>query len=152
MKRIIIPGIIAAFTLLLIFYLRLSFLTVTGTSMAPEITEKDILIIAQADPASLKAGDIITYYHEVDGKPYMFTHRIVRIENNIIKTKGDSMLEEDGYDVKYQEIKGVVAGKIPYLGMLPRFARSTAGYLLLILFPAFVLITKEIIKLRRHSQ
>lgn len=119
--------------------------------MAPAITEKDVLIIAPADPASLKAGDVITYYHEVDGKTFMFTHRIVKIENNILKTKGDFMPTEDSYDVKFEDIKGKVAGKIPYLGVLPRFARTTSGYILLILFPAFILITNEIIKIRRLS-
>jgi len=149
--KIIIPGIIAAI-IILFFYLNISFLTVTGTSMAPAITEKDVLIIAPADPASLKVGDIITYYHEVDGKTFVFTHRIVKIENNIIKTKGDFMPTEDSYDVKFLDIKGKVAGKIPYLGVLPHFARTTAGYLLLILLPAFILITNEIIKIRRYSQ
>ncbi len=148
--KIIIPGIIAAI-IILIFFLDLSFLVVTGTSMAPEITEKDVLIISPTDPASLKEGDIITYYHEVNGKTYMFTHRIVKIENNILKTKGDFLPAEDRYNVMFQDVKGVMVGKIPYLGVLPRFARTTAGYLLLILLPAFILITKEIIKIRRYS-
>jgi len=87
----------------------------------------------------------------VERKTFMFTHRIVKIENNILKTKGDFMPTEDSYDVKFEDIKGKVAGKIPYLGVLPRFARTTSGYILLILFPAFILITNEIIKIRRLS-
>ncbi len=146
---------ILAITLAAILLIALSgirFLTVTGTSMAPALTEKDVLIIAPEDPASLKIGDVISYYHEVDGKTFVFTHRIVKIENNIIKTKGDFMPGVDSYDVRFQDVKGKVAGKIPYLGLLPRFAKTTSGYLLLILFPAFILITNEIIKIRRYSQ
>ena len=134
--------------LLLILQMDLKFLTVTGTSMNPEITEKDVIIIAPADSKSLKVGDIISYNIELDGKPYIFTHRITAIGNGTIKTKGDFMPKEDSYNVSFQDVRGVVIGKIPYLGLVIRFASTTTGYILLILIPAILLIAKEIKKVR----
>ncbi|HWQ95737.1 MAG TPA: signal peptidase I [Candidatus Methylomirabilis sp.] len=149
--RLVIFSIICAITLLILFS-DISFLTVTGTSMDPLITQNDIIIIAPVNPYSLKVGDIITYERNIDGKSIKFTHRIISIKNGVIKTKGDSMPREDSYNVHQQDVKGIVVGKIPYIGMLPHFARTTAGYVLLILLPAFMLITNQIIKIRRLNR
>lgn len=147
--KYILPVLIIA-AVALIFIMNVSFLTVTGTSMNPGITENDILIVVPAH--TLKVGDVITYSHEIDGKTYPFTHRIIAMDGSTIRTKGDSLSAPDNYIVSQSDVKGKLAGKIPYIGALPHFASTASGYLLLILMPAFILIIKEIQKLRRQEQ
>lgn len=147
--KYILPVLIIA-AMALVFIMNVSFLTVTGTSMNPGITENDILILVPAN--TLKVGDVITYSHEIDERSYLFTHRIIAMDGNTIRTKGDSMSAPDTYIVSQSDVKGKLAGKIPYLGALPHFARTASGYFLLILMPAFILIIKEIKKLRRQEQ
>ena len=65
------------------------FLVVVTGSMEPEIKSGELIIIK--DSSEYDVGDIITY--EIDG--YLVTHRIVKIEENQITTKGDSNNEED---------------------------------------------------------
>jgi signal peptidase len=147
--KYILPVLIIA-AVALIFMMDIRFLTVTGTSMNPGITENDIIIVVPAQ--ALKVGDVITYSHEIDGKAYLFTHRIIAMDGGTITTKGDSLSVPDYYFVRQSDVKGKLAGKIPYIGALPHIARTTSGYLLLILMPALILIIKEIQKLRRQEQ
>jgi signal peptidase len=148
-KKVILIGIITGLALV-IYHLDLSFLTVTGTSMNPEITQDDILIVIPAQ--TLKVGDVITYSHEIDEKSYLFTHRIIEMDGNIIKTKGDSLSAPDTYIVSQNDVKGKLAGKIPYVGALPHFARTASGYIFFILMPALLLVIMEIKKLMRQEQ
>lgn len=128
------------------------FLTVTGTSMNPEITQDDVVIVWPVDNKDmelLRIGDIITYKRNIKGNIFMFSHRIIGIENGIIKTKGDNMPKEDEYNITYEDIIGKVIMKIPYIGYLIRFVHSTVGYLIFILIPTIILVTREIRKMTK---
>lgn len=127
------------------------FLTVTGDSMNPGITNNDILIVTPTDVKFLEIGDIVTYKLDMGGKGYLFTHRIVDINNGVIKTKGDNMPEEDAYDIMTKDVVGRVVGQIPYIGFLVRSVHTAVGYLALILIPSIILIIKEIKKIMRKS-
>ncbi len=123
------------------------FLTVTGNSMNPDITQNDIVIVVPTDTKSLDIGDIITYKLDIGGKEYLFTHRIVDMDNGVIKTKGDNMPESDIYSIMPKDVVGRVVGEIPYIGFLIRSAHTTIGYLVFIFIPSIVLIIREIKKI-----
>lgn len=142
---IIIIALIIFVTIYAVSGIRL--LTVTGTSMNPDITQNDIVVVVPTDTMSLEIGDVITYKLDMEGKNYMFTHRIVNIENGIIMTKGDNMPESDGYNVMSKDVVGMVVGTIPYIGGLIRFVHTTAGYLIFIFIPSILLIIREIKKI-----
>lgn len=130
------------------------FLTGTGSSMEPTITQKDVMIIVPVNPELLRVGDIITYRREVDGgnKVIFVTHRIIVIDDGLIKTKGDAMSEADEYVVRASDVKGKVIGRIPFAALLVRFVHTTIGYILFVLIPASLLIGIEIKKLLRSSK
>lgn len=145
--KLLIPIIIIIILIIIITIYTVSdvrFLTVIGTSMNPDITQNDIVVVVPTDTMSLEIGDVITYKLYMEGKDYMFTHRIVNIENGIIMTKGDNMPESDGYDVMSKDVVGRVVGIIPYIGGLIRFVHTTTGYLIFIFIPSILLIIREI--------
>ena len=128
------------------------FLTVSGNSMEPVISEKDVVVVLPAHYSQLKIGDIIVYKHEIEGKEFSFTHRIVDINDDGFRTKGDALDEIDPYIVKPTEIVGIFKFKIPYLGTFFRFANTTPGFILLIIIPASLIIASEIKNIIRYSK
>jgi len=132
------------------------FLTGIGSSMEPTITQNDVIILVSANPELLRVGDIITYRREVDGgnKIIFVTHRIIEIDDGLIKTKGDALPEMDEYVVSLSDVKGKVVGRIPFAALLVRFVHTTHGYILFVLIPASLLIGMEIKKIlwtSKHS-
>lgn len=125
------------------------FLTVTGNSMNPEITQDDIVIVMPTDFKYLKIGDVITYRRNIKGDIFMFSHRIIDIGSGIIKTKGDNMPEPDEYNIMPEDVIGKMIGKIPYIGYLIRFVHSAAGYLIFIFIPTLIIIIREVKKITK---
>ena len=77
----------------------------------------DIVIVEKINSCdNLKRGDIIYYKNNNE----YIVHRIVSIDylNNkyIIKTQGDNNLEIDDWDVKEENIEGIIRGNVKYLG------------------------------------
>ena len=136
--------LVITFIVLAVYLVPIKVLTVTGNSMEPVISEKDVVVVLPSDYAQLEKGDIIAYKHEVEGKEFLFTHRIVDINDDGFRTKGDALDEIDPYIVKPTEIVGVFKFKIPYLGTFIRFANTTPGFVLLIIIPAALIIATEI--------
>ena len=79
------------------------FLVVATGSMEPEIEEEELIIIKEE--SEYNVGDIITYEND----NYLVTHRIIKINDNEIITKGDANNEED---LKISENQ--IVGKVIY--------------------------------------
>lgn len=126
----------------------------TGSSMELTITENDVIIVVPVDPELLKVGDIITYEREMDGgnKIILVTHRIIELDEGMIRTKGDAMPEADEHLVKPSDVKGKVIGKIPYAALLVRFVHTNLGYILFILIPAILIIFMEVRNILKHRR
>jgi len=122
--------------------------------MEPTITQNDVMIVVPVNPELLKVGNIITYRREVDGgnKVIFVTHRIIEIDDGMIKTKGDAMSEADEYVIEPSDVKVKVVGRIPLAALPIRFVHTTIGYILFILVPASLLIGMEIKKILRASK
>lgn len=80
-------------------------------SMAPTLNVNDIIIVHKTD--NIKEDDIITY---IDNKDFI-THRIIKIEDNIITTKGDSNNSTD-IRIDKSKIIGKVVLTIPKGGVI----------------------------------
>ena len=167
MKKTIVVLIVvlaAAFFAIMVSPLSLSLssvkiLTVSGNSMEPVISEKDVVVVLPADYKDLKIGDIIVYKHEIEGNEFSFTHRIVAIEYENgdgeevrILTKGDNLPAPDDYFVRSSQIVGTVVLIIPFIGAFLRFANSFYGLLLLIIIPATLIIYMEVRKIIRYKR
>lgn len=90
---------------------------IIGDSMEPEIKIGDVVIIKKVSSKDLDEGDVITY----EKNDEYITHRITEIKhdgkNKVYTTKGDKNSVDDSEDVKFQDIKGVKVGKIPFIGV-----------------------------------
>jgi signal peptidase I len=78
-------------------------LSVTGASMMPVIWPGDVLTVRRCGEAELQPGQIVLYRRE--GK--LVAHRITRIHDNLLTTRGDSVSHDDS-PVRKSEIVGQV--------------------------------------------
>lgn len=130
------------------------FMTISGVSMEPTISESDIIIVTHVDTSQLVVGDIISYRHlfENGQRPATITHRIVGMANGGYRTKGDSHAQADEYTVAPEDVVGIMQFKIPYLGMLVHFADTAAGLVTLVLAPALLIIGAEVHKIMKYKK
>ncbi len=125
------------------------FMTVTGCSMEPTITESDIVVVNTVNTQP-NVGDIVSYRHIFgENQRYIVTHRVVEVVNEGYITQGDAYSRPDGYTVAPEDVVGVLLFKIPYVGVLVHFAATIGGLLTLVILPAAILIFQEICEIVR---
>ncbi len=123
---------------------------VRSNSMDPVFVRGDIAMLEPVDAEEIEEGDIIGLrvpqrFQEDYGYPSRVMHRVTDIERTedgeiqYIRTKGDARQEKDIFRTPPENIIGKHTGTtIPYLGLVPLFARSTVGMLVLAI--SFMLI------------
>ncbi len=99
--------------------------SITSGSMWPALKKGDMVFIEKTDKSELKIGDIIVYKNNKG-----FTiHRIVELNEDTLKTKGDANDISD-LPIKYDEIVGRTVNwknkpiKIPQIGNITIWAAS----------------------------
>ncbi|MBI2121532.1 MAG: signal peptidase I [Candidatus Sungbacteria bacterium] len=121
------------------------FRVVSSGSMEPAIKTGSVVLIKSA--SSYEIGDVLTFngnFKNAKGQKVPTTHRIVemRVErgNPIYITKGDANEEQDTREVLQNQVIGKVYLSIPYLGYAIETARTTYGFLALIIIPALIIV------------
>lgn len=142
-------GIIAAIALLLIISVlpitgNIKFMIVQSGSMEPAIKTGSIVMTKPA--SEYKVGDVITFgpYSRTKAPT---THRIYEIQGGTYITKGDKNNAPDTKPVTKREIIGKVVFDVPYLGYVINFVRQPLGFVLVLVFPAGIIISDEIKKI-----
>lgn len=106
---------------------------ITSDSMKPEINNGDVVIVRKIGQEEIKENDVIVYSEEAQN----ITHRVIVItEKNghkEYKTKGDNNQVEDSKFVLYENIKGKVMFKIPFLGTIILFMKNQIIVLIILL-------------------
>ena len=77
-----------------------------GVSMYPFIHEGDLVTLAAVDVDKIRIGDVVAVPHPIYGN--LIIHRIVRIGNGHIKTKGDYNPVSDGWMIREKILARVV--------------------------------------------
>lgn len=123
-----------------------SMLVVVGESMEETFSDKDAIIIKKQ--RSYQEGDVITFYHSVDGSINRITHRIIEIneDEKIYITMGDKYksLQSDQVateEVDFDDVVGKVVVVIPWLGNLLSLSILQNKGLILTLLIIFSLLT-----------
>jgi signal peptidase I len=116
-------GIAAVGIGILVFVAHAHFQTVTSGSMRPTISPGDVAVTQAVPVSSLKVGDVIVFYPPgVTAEPVM--HRIVSLNNGLIKTRGDANNVDDPWQVT---LSGTTAYRmvavVPFLGWLTELQR-----------------------------
>ena len=93
--------------------------SITSSSMWPALKQGDLVLIKGVDKQELAIDDIVVYSNE-NG----FTiHRIVKLDENSLVTRGDANNVNDN-PIKYEQVIGRVVKfrdkplRIPYFGMI----------------------------------
>lgn len=131
---VVVEALITISTLALIILMLLDYVTlavVEGTSMEPTLQSGDlVLVIKRVSLDDISLGDVIVYRR---GRS-LIIHRVVRIEDGTIITKGDNNLLLDP-PVRFSDVVGKVLEiggnivKIPLIGYLTLFFRySTSSF------------------------
>ena len=129
-------------------------MTVQTDSMQGTINKGDLIVgklIGEKDYDKLEVGDIITFYIVIDGERIIDTHRIHEIKEimgeTFYQTKGDNVdAIDDGYR-NNSDIIAIYKMRIPGLGSVIDFLKSTLGFFLCIFTPLMIFIIYEVYRL-----
>ncbi len=122
--------------------------TIKSNSMNPTLNKGSIIITKQLPQYS--QGDIITYNSKVYRHEEIVTHRIVQLGGNVYVTKGDANVAIDHEIVVPRLVIGKVILIYPFLGYFVGFAKTPIGVWLIIIFPALIIISVEILKIIKN--
>ncbi len=107
--------LIGLIILILTFGLKIIFFTaVVSNSMKPEFQRGD-MVLTQAISTDPQVGDIVTF--KAYGEVNPITHRVVGIQDNIVRTKGDNNPLPDDYGTTKSDIiaKAIVINGHPFV-------------------------------------
>lgn len=112
-------------------------IVLTG-SMEPTLNIDDFVILREFK-GRVNINDIVSYKREGDKTEVL--HRVVRVDKNIVITKGDANNKEDE-PIDIQQITGIYVRKVKYLGKIIVFFTKPLGisimvtlFLIILLFP-----------------
>lgn len=152
---VIIAGTIALSALNLPNGIRLY--TVQTGSMAPTIPAGSLVIIKPFN--NYKKGDIITYpsekYRTAKNPRETVTHRIFAVRETkkaiLYITKGDFNPSPDFAPIPRNLVLGKVIASVPVLGFPLSFAKTSYGFILLIVIPATIIIYSELMTIKNEA-
>ena len=128
---------------------------VSGSGMAPELRSGELIVIKQVAPDAVKKGNIVVYnvpdyLRERYNYPPVITHRVADIiseESGLwLQIQADN-IGDDPFLVRSQDVRGVAANNIPYLGyplLLFRGGAGTILFIIAILLLAMMMYSREI--------
>ncbi|MDZ4785828.1 MAG: signal peptidase I [bacterium] len=121
---------------------------VQSGSMEPAISTGAIVIIKPQE--NYEVEDVVTFGKDTK-TDVPTTHRIINVravEGTLLyTTKGDANEDPDARETPQKEIIGKVILDIPRIGYIIDFARKPLGFLLLIIFPAVIIVGDEVVKI-----
>lgn len=132
--------------------------TVVSGSMEPTIPTGSVVVSKHVSPDAVAFRDVVTYQLN-SGEPLTVTHRVIGVDNidgqTRFKTQGDANTSPDPEPVRPEQIRGVVAYHVPYVGYLgqlvPMGAReglATGLGIALIAYAVIVLVRSWLIHKR----
>lgn len=127
-------------------------------SMFPTIESGDLVIDHTVDPATLKVGDIISYFDpESQSGDSIVTHRIEELTtdedgNRAFITKGDFNNAADQTPIPADKVVGIYKYRIPNGGDIAMFMQTTTGLIVCVVVPLVLLIAYDIIRRRLYDK
>ena len=113
---------------------------VKSDSMKPVFSSGDLVVIGKAGlpfVSDIAPGRIVTFERNSE----LVTHRIVSIEGDIVRTRGDAEEDIDPWSVsRFADIKGCYIFHVPYVGLVSAFLKTRLGWFVGVILPALCLI------------
>ena len=133
-------------------------LIVLTDSMEPTIHSGDLILIREIDFDDVEEGDIISYFESETQRTTTVTHRVIEIiydeDGNKLEfvTQGDANNIEDSDHVTKGKLIGVYKTRIPVLGSVAIFLKSTPGLIVAILVPLGLLVGYDVIRRKLYDK
>jgi signal peptidase I len=118
---------------------------VMSGSMEHALRVGGMIVTRPVQAEDIKTGDIISYRSPTHPDTKV-CHRVVQILETTppsFQTKGDANEAPDPYSVHAGDIEGKVVFHLPLVGYFAGFARSTTGFILLLIVPGLLIIAGE---------
>lgn len=118
---------------------------VVSESMTPTLNIGDITYVGKCDPSTLKEGDIVTFYMNINAESAT-THRVVSndTQKRQLITKGDANSQEDIVPIPYLSVIGKVVLSLPALGYALVYLNSDIGRMSYLLIFIIAVVTRFI--------
>lgn len=133
-------------------------LIVLTDSMYPTIKAGDMILIKVTDFDDVKEGDVIAFFESATERTTTVTHRVKEInydeDGNKVSftTQGDANNIEDADKVTADMLIGVYKTRIPLLGDIAIFLKSTPGLIIAILVPLGLLVGYDVIRRKLYDK
>lgn len=133
---------------------RLNFYTILTQSMYPTIKAGDVVITYKDVNGKYNPGDVITFVSKQNGN-ITITHRITEAVNlnnaYSYKTKGDNNNSADTEVIPGENVLGKVVVKIPKAGYIQQFLVSKTGWIVAVILPCAGIVIYDVIKLFKFT-
>ena len=126
-------------------------MVVLSDSMFPYIEAGDLIICKQADPETVKVGDVISFFDPASNGDSVVTHRVVEIQTQddgtlAWITRGDANNADDSNPVPAKNLVGIYQKKISGLGNLVMYMQTTKGLITCVVIPIILLLGFDFIR------
>ncbi len=124
---------------------------ITGTSMSGSIDRGSMIFSEVVPVADLEVGDVITYEPPSEtGIDHLITHRIVAIEDDQLRTKGDAVPEADPWTFELESASQArVEYELPYVGWILIGLQDRTVRMIAIGIPAAIIALMSLVQLGR---
>ncbi len=125
------------------------FIVLSDSMAATDFDAGDVVLVKEVDPSILVAGDIVCFTsNDSSNFGETVTHKIREVvttedgETGFI-TYGTTTGVDDKQIVTFPYVKGQYVGRVPYVGQIFTFLKTTPGYICCILVPFLILILSQ---------
>ena len=123
-----------------------AFIVLSDSMSKTDFNAGDLVLVKEVDPATLKAGDIISYQStNTENYGEVVTHKIRELTTDAegnpgFVTYGTTTDQNDENNVTYSFVLGKYQTKLPGVGKFFQFLKTTPGYIVCIFLPFLLLI------------
>lgn len=119
----------------------IGYAVVVSGSMEPNIHVNDMIIYQKHDQADYRINNVIVYerQNEDEAEPILITHRIKSIDGDTLITRGDANSLDD-QPITFSRVVGRLVWRIPKVGALAGFVKTTLGVITVIALVVIMLI------------
>ena len=123
-----------------------AFIVLSDSMSKTDFNAGDLVLVKEVDPATLKAGDIISYQStNTENYGEVVTHKIRELTTDAegnpgFVTYGTTTDQNDENIVHYSFVLGKYQTKLPGVGKFLQFLKTTPGYIVCIFLPFLLLI------------
>ncbi len=124
-------------------------------SMEPTIMTGDMIFSKVIAPEDVKVDDIISFYDPaVTREKQVLTHRVKAIDpkTGAFTTMGDANDKEDNMLVPPENLIGIYKTRIPVVGDIAMFMKSTTGFIVCVVLPIALLLLYDFIRRKTYEK